>query len=251
MKNKNIEFTGRTEEAQFMSDELLNEFSKLLPQFGVNWHRHSLVGLKVESLARVLYYAELYKKIITVPGVVCEFGVQWGATLVELVNLRSIFEPFNNSRIIYGFDTFQGFPSVSDVDGEFSKVGDYSSVSGYELVLERILDLHEKSAPMNNFKKYELIKGDVSTTFELWLRENPHSVISMAIFDMDLYKPTYDVLKALIPRLTKGSLLIFDELNCKHFPGETVALKEVLGLNNIRLHRSPYQPYCSWLVWGD
>jgi hypothetical protein len=50
----------------------------------------------------------------------------------------------------------------------------------------------------------------------------------MAIFDMDIYKPTKDVLEKIIPRLVKGSLLVFDELNFKAFPGETIAVNEVL-----------------------
>ena len=73
----------------------------------------------------------------------------------------------------------------------------------------------------------------------------------MAIFDMDVYKPTKDVLEAILPRLIKGSVLVFDELNCPHFPGETIALIEVLGLKNLKLHRNPHQPYCSWLIYGE
>ena len=73
----------------------------------------------------------------------------------------------------------------------------------------------------------------------------------MAIFDMDIYKPTKDALKAIKPRLTKGSILIFDELNCKEFPGETEALNEVLGLNNIKLKHYPQQPSRAWAIWGE
>jgi hypothetical protein len=68
---------------------------------------------------------------------------------------------------------------------------------------------------------------------------------------MDLYKPTRDVLETILPRLTRGSVLVFDELNCPRFPGETTALAEVLGLDNLRLRRDPHQPYCAWAIWGD
>jgi hypothetical protein len=73
----------------------------------------------------------------------------------------------------------------------------------------------------------------------------------MAIFDMDVYKPTKDVLQKIIPRLTKGSLLVFDELNCQQFPGETSAVQEVLGLNNLKLHRHQHQSYCAWAIYGE
>ena len=251
MQKRGVEFTARTDEAQLINDELLGHLTSLLPRFGPNWHRHSLIGMKVEALSRTLYYADLYKKIVNVPGVILEFGVQWGATLVELINLRSIFEPFNHSRTIYGFDTFEGFTSLSEKDGGYSNIGDYASIEDFFEMLNEILRLHESAAPMSHIKKFELIKGDASNTVNGWLDDNPHAIAAMVIFDMDLYKPTHDVLESLIPRLTKGSLLVFDELNCKHFPGETIALREVIGTNNLRLQRSPSQPFCSWAIWGD
>lgn len=251
MKKIGSEYTSMTDDGINVNKELLKLQMSLLPKYGANWHRHSLVGLKVEALARVLYYADLYKKILNVPGVICEFGVQWGATLTELINLRSIFEPFNYSRVIYGFDTFEGFNSVTEHDGDHSKVGDYASMENYEDTLEKVLALHEAAAPLNGIKKYELIKGDASETFNPWLEDNPQAIVAMAIFDMDLYKPTYDVLEKIIPRLTKGSLLVFDELNHKQFPGETLAVRELIGTHNLRLNRTPMQPFCTWAVWGD
>lgn len=251
MKRAGVEFTTRTDEASTINQELLTLVTHLLPTFGAHWHRHALVGMKVEALARVLYYAELYKKIIDVPGVICEFGVQWGATLAQLVNLRSIHEPFNHSRRIVGFDTFEGFPAVSAQDGGHSKVGDYASAPDYEALLRRILTLHEAAAPMAHLEKFELVKGDASVTVEKWLSDNPHAIVSMAIFDMDLYQPTVDALRSILPRMTKGSVLVFDELNCKQFPGETLALREVLGTHQLRLRRTPSQPFCAWAVWGE
>jgi hypothetical protein len=251
IEKKDGEHNARTPDAERRNRELRDILSQQLGRFGANWHRHSLVGLKVEALARVIYYQELYQKILEVPGVICEFGVQWGATLAELVNLRSIYEPFNASRTVYGFDTFEGFPTVHEKDGAFSKPGDYSSVENYEVTLKRILSIHEQSAPQPHIRKFQLIKGDASQTIDVWMEENPHAIISMAIFDMDLYEPTKNVLGKIIPRLTKGSLLVFDELNCPHFPGETRALNEVLGSNNLTLRRSPLQPYPAWAVYGQ
>ncbi len=98
-----------------------------------------MVTLKRQSLSRLIYYNELYKKIIEVPGVICEFGVQWGATLAQLVNLRGIYEPFNHSRTIFGFDTFEGFPVIDKKDGNFSNVRDYAITKGYEETLGRSL----------------------------------------------------------------------------------------------------------------
>lgn len=251
LKKNNGEFVYSSQEKQTNSKKLHIISEELSNNLGDNWHKHSVVAQPVSSLARTLYYAELYKKIVDVPGVICEFGVQWGATMALLTNLRSINEPFNISRVIHGFDTFEGFIEVDKKDGELAGVGDYHSKKNYEATLDELLTIHESFAPMNGVSKHKLIKGDASLTIDKWLKEHPHVIISMVIFDMDLYKPTKAVLEKILPRLTKGSLLVFDELNCEYFPGETRAVEEVLGFNNIRLKRSPLQAHCAWAVFGE
>jgi hypothetical protein len=245
------EFTQQSLDEQARHKQLLGLAQALLPQFGHQWNIHNLVTMKRQSMSRVLYYNNLYQKIVEIPGVICEFGVQWGATLAQLINLRGIYEPYNHSRKIYGFDTFEGFASIDEKDGSLAKVGDYTTSARYEETLEQLLSIHESFSPIPHMKKFELVKGDASKTVDTWLEENPHAIVSMAIFDMDVYKPTKDVLEKIIPRLTKGSLLVFDELNCQYFPGETAAVNEVLGLNKLSLKRYPHQPYCAWAVFGE
>lgn len=215
------------------------------------WNNHLSLFMTRQSLSRVLYYQELYQKIIDVPGVICEFGVQWGGSLSLLSNLRGIYEPFNHNRKIFGFDTFEGFASVTAADGEKAHNGDYAVSQSWEQTLGKIMSIHQSLAPLNHIEKFELIKGDVVETCPKWLDDNPHAVVAMAIFDMDIYAPTKVALEAIMPRLTKGSLLVFDELSCQPFPGETQAVDEVIGLNNLRLRRHPHQPYCAYAIYGE
>ena len=72
--------------------------------------------------------------------------------------------------------------------------------------------------------------------------------MSLAFFDFDLYEPTKVCLEAIKDRLTKGSIVAFDELNHPDFPGETLALKDVFGLSKYKLHRSPYSSYQSYII---
>jgi hypothetical protein len=253
--SSNVKFNGEwsqsTTQELVSNNRLLEITQNLIPKFGNNWNSHGLLTLRRQSISRILYYDELYKKIVDVPGVICEFGVQWGTTLAQLIALRGIHEPYNYSRTIYGFDTFNGFPNIHENDGEFSSIGDYSVNENHFQLLEEILSIHESDSPISHIRKFELVKGDASITIQSWLKSNPQSIISMAIFDMDLYKPTKDVLSAIVPRLTKGSILVFDELNSETFPGETRAVMEVLGLNNLRLRRNPNQPICAWAIFGE
>ena len=48
--------------------------------------------------------------------------------------------------------------------------------------------------------------------------------------------------------MPKGAIIVFDELNVSTFPGETLALVDTLGINNLRLQRSPIDPYISYAV---
>lgn len=231
--------------------KLLDLFKSIVDTFGNNWNTNLNVVLKRQTLSRILYYAKLYEKIITVPGVICEFGCLYGATLSLLQNLRGIYEPYNYTRTIVGFDTFSGLSSIDPKDGAAVKEGDFSTVKNYPKILEAILALHESFSPLDHIKKSEVVVGDVSKTLPIWLEQNQHAVVSMAIFDMDIYKPTKDALKLILPRLTKGSVLVFDELSTKRFPGESLAVNEVLGFNNLRLHRDPHAPTCAWAVFGE
>ena len=51
--------------------------------------------LTSKNLSRLLFFYEIYQKLIHTHGVIVEFGVRWGQTLSVLSALRGIFEPFN------------------------------------------------------------------------------------------------------------------------------------------------------------
>jgi len=245
------QFTLKEDSEVLEKQRLLQHLMHRIEDFGPAWEYHLSLFTTRQALSRQIYFDSLYRQLLDVPGVICEFGVQWGSSLATLANLRGIYEPYNYSRHIYGFDTFSGFASVDVRDGPDCEVGDYSVIAGYEKELEKILALHEANSPLTHINKSHLIKGDVTDTLPVWLSANPHAVISMAIFDMDVYSPTKMALEAVLPRLTRGSIVVFDELNCPQFPGETQALAEVVGLTKLRLRRSPHQPYCAWAVWGE
>ena len=247
---KNVRGEGflRSEQEINAVDELRDKHINLIPRLGDNWNQHSLVTMRRQSLSRILYLDWIYNKLVGKPGVICEFGVQWGGVLSILTNLRGIYEPFNHQRKIYGFDTFEGFVDVTEEDGEGHKKGDYSTDIGYEKELSEILNNLESSSPLNHIQKTSLVKGDASETIKIWLQENPFVAIGLAIFDMDVYKPTRDVLEAIKPRLFKGSILVFDEFSCTSWPGETQAIDEVFGLSNLRFEHYPHQPNCAICV---
>ena len=201
-----------------------------------------------QNLSEALYMDSLYRRVIDVHGVVVELGVRWGKNLALFHSFRGMYEPFNYTRMIIGFDTFSGFPRVSSEDSADVARGDYAVVSGYEETLQLLLEHHEAESPLSHIRRFELIRGDVSETLPRYLTDHQETVVALAYFDMDLYQPTVDAIRALRPRLVRGSVLAFDEVCNRHFPGETVAVMEELGLPSLRLQRSPLYPGGSFAV---
>ena len=233
-KDYQREFTTRLKTSPLPDDELL-------PNLGLY--------LTSKSLSRILFFYEIYKKILHTHGVCIEFGVRWGQTLSLLSALRGIFEPFNRHRKIIGFDTFTGFKGLSEEDGKLSRCvdGSFSVTEGYEQYLEKILALQEQLNPIPHLKKYELVKGDAQQTIPLYLKQHPETIISLAVFDFDIYAPTKTALEAIKPHLFKGSILVFDELCDDIFPGETLAVMETIGLNNFTIQRFPMTSRISYM----
>lgn len=206
--------------------------------------------LNSKNLSRILFMDYLYRQIIDTQGIIIEFGTRWGQNLALFSALRGIYEPFNRHRKIVGFDTFKGFPSISEKDGksDMMKKGELAVTKEYIIYLSEILEFHEKDNPLGHIKKFELRAGDASHELKEYLKDHPETIVALAYFDFDLYEPTKKCLEAIRPHLVKGSVLGFDELNDIDSPGETIALREVFGLNNIKLRRYRYASRVSCFV---
>lgn len=234
IKNR-MDFENTFSNCPLPSDELLNNLG---------------LFVRRQALSRIIFMHELYLKALPIHGVVMEFGVRWGQNLALFSSFRGMYEPYNYNRKIIGFDTFEGFPSISDKDGknEVVKKGAYGVSEGYEHYLDDVLAYHESQSPLSHIKKYQIVKGDATKTLEKYLEDNPQTIISLAYFDFDLYEPTKKCLELIRPHLTKGSVIGFDELNYDKFPGETIALKEVFGLGKYSIQRSPLNPVVSYII---
>jgi len=181
----------------------------------------------------------IYKQIVNIPGIVVDFGTRWGNNMCLFSSFRSMYEPFHRHRKILGFDTFEGFIEISPLDGgsDLMEQGNLSVGKGYEIYLEDLLKQREINEPLSHIKKYNVFKGDAIIEISNYLKEFPQTIIALAYFDFDLYKPTKKCLEIISPHLIKGSILAFDELNDDDSPGETIALREFVDFNKVKLQR--------------
>ncbi len=205
--------------------------------------------IRRKSVTRFLALYELFKKVLKVKGSIVECGVFHGFSLMSWAKFSSVLEPANLSRRIYGFDTFEGFTSVHQKDQnghqEVEKGG--LSSNSYE-ELQELIQEFDKDRFLGHIPKVHLIKGDATQTIPEFIEKNPHLVISLLFLDFDLYEPTKVALENFLPRMPKGSILAFDELDNPIWPGETMALFETLGINKLKIRRLEWEPYIGYAI---
>lgn len=210
--------------------------------------------LNSKNLSRILFMNHIYQQIIDVQGIIVEFGCRWGQNTSLFSALRGIYDPFNRHRKVVAFDTFTGFDAVNEskdnVNCYIIKKHGLTCTSNYADYLDVVMKYQEDDNPMSHVKKYDVRQGDAIEELPKYLEEFPETIIALAYFDFDVYEPTKKCLEMILPHLTQGSVVGFDELNDHDSPGETVALREVLGLNNIKIKRFPYTSRTSYIVMG-
>jgi hypothetical protein len=246
------EFSSRSDNEIKVAADLRQILMESIEGMGPKWDIHLPVFLSAPSLARLLWLDQVYRLAINVPGCLVEFGSQWGASLNTFLLLKQIHEPWNASRRIVSFSLFEdGFNSVDPKDGPEVAVGDYRVSGKWDHNLRDVLTNHSLRSPLGPEQNFEIIPGDACETFSAYLEAHPELILSHVHFDMDLYVPTRDILNLCLSRMPIGAVLIFDEINCPSFPGETLALQEVLGVSNLALRKSSYQPYSVYAVVGS
>jgi predicted O-methyltransferase YrrM len=159
-----------------------------------------------------LYDATL--KLITVPGLICEFGVFRGASI------NYIAEHLPDQEI-YGFDSFDGLPE--DWRAEV-KTGHF-----------KVQQLPEVKSNVR------LVKGWFDKTVPVFLEKHPEPAAYLHI-DSDLYSSAKTILDLFASRIRPGTVIIFDEYF--NYPGwkqgEYRAFEEFIAAHGTRFEYVAY-----------
>ncbi len=205
--------------------------------------------IRRQDLTRLLARYEIFKNLLDVKGSIVECGVFRGFGLMAWANFSAILEPANLTRRIYGFDSFSGFTAVSEKDGNrvrSPREGDLSSDSYDELT--ELIRTYDSNRFLGHIGKVELVRGDARKSIPEFMERNPHLVVSLLFLDFDLYEPTRVAIEHFVPRMPRGAIIAFDELDNPIWPGETLALVETMGINRLKLARVEWDPYISYAV---
>ena len=215
------------------------------------------------AIGRLMCRYELMKRILNVSGSIIECGIGSGAGLIGWHHLSKLLEPLNRRRIVYGFDTFEGFPNVSPKDGPKAKIGDQTRPV-YDDIIRCIVMAEANNIMMEHtgvnwlrpktFFRTHLwpqivpIDGDFMVTGQEFLKMNPHLMVALLFLDFDLYEPTKKAIDLFLPRMPKGAVIVFDELDHPDWPGETLALIEAIGIWRLRIERFSWEPTLGYAV---
>lgn len=209
--------------------------------------------LRGSLLARILAIADIYKKVVDIPGAIFDVGTWRGQTAVVCENLRAIFEPLHFNRRIFCFDTFEGYQGFSDKDRATAlhKNGTYG-VGGddYAELLRHLLVLHEKCNAMgHNSGKHKVIKGDCRETIPGFFAENPNEYVALAFFDVNSYDPTLKAFEDVWAKLVPGGIVAFWQLTRNTIPAEArVYAEHIISGYSHTLHRTQTYPGLCYLT---
>ncbi len=203
------------------------------------------------DIAMFLNRYEIFKLILNTHGSIVECGVNLGAGLFSWLHFSTILEPFNTSRFIIGFDTFEGFKSLDKNDDR----GIYKNKELFKEFTERqsfdeivsSLNLQNSMRPLNHLPKISVVKGDALKTIPNFIKENPHTIVSLLHLDFDIYKPSKIAIEKFLPRMPKGSVIALDGTNCPEGPGEAIALLECLDINKVQIKRNSFDSFLCYL----
>jgi O-methyltransferase len=155
-------------------------------------------------------------------GAICEFGLFNGYTFSLLIDL------FGKNVKYCGYDSFEGLsqPVIED------NLSYYGCIQGN---MKRPIDVVTNHLQIfNNISEYDvnLYKGWVSDTVPINLPEK----IAFAHVDVDLYEPTNHILENIIPRMSKGGIIIIDDYMDNNWKGIESSAKYIEEKFNVKIY---------------
>jgi hypothetical protein len=172
-----------------------------------------------QSLGRLLYFRHMIEHLKDIPGDIVECGVSTGHGILYWALLCELTA---TNRVIWGFDSFSGFPASTEADrkadGSFEKQ-QYDYASAPEIVLKVLTDGRVSAEFVT--QSVRLVRGYFEETLHQYDGE-----IALLHLDCDLYESYTTCLNALYPKVMSGGIIMFDEYEDSNFPGAKRAIDE-------------------------
>ena len=167
---------------------------------------HAYYG-KIDRISLVVSFLQ---GTTCIDGDVAEFGVYKGHTAAAIDRVLS---QTNSDKQLYLFDSFAGMPEITHD-------------------LDRAWDQGELAAPVKHVR--DLFSGSpqvhiVPGFFSETLPDYADLRFSFCHVDADLYSSTKECITYIIPRLSPGGVIVFDDYGFRATKGAKAAIEECLG----------------------
>ncbi len=189
-----------------------NEFQKLL----------TLTPTNISDI--IFRFEPLLERSLKTKGCIVECGIGFGRSIQIITSLLSIKDP---SRVVFGFDSFEGFPEFNRLD----KTGIMQGVEGDWKYVKphHIYEIIEKSIKGKHAVKTFIYKGYFEDTLndKVISEIKEFGGISFLHLDVDLYDSYLCTLSRLWELVNPGGVILFDEYHkssLKKWPGSKKAI---------------------------
>ena len=169
------------------------------------------------NLFKTLKIFELIYQIKNVKGDIIELGIHRGNTSLLIKKILNIYKI---KKKLFLLDHFKGLIHYTKKDPKASKKFENKFKSPKKLI--------EDFLKFFDFKNVSFIDQDATKLND---KSFENKKFCLAYFDMDLYEPTLNALKAIDKSIVKGGIIVFDEGNKKIWAGEKKAIKDFLKAN--------------------
>lgn len=176
------------------------KFSLLFPEYS-----------HFKYLRKVFFLHDIFNEMEHLEGDIVECGVAYGNGLITFATFAKLE---GKGRKVYGFDSFEGFPtpSIFDKSHRASMKGEYGDAN-LEYV-QRVI----RNADVGHV---ELVKGFVEDT-----AKDYNGKIALLYIDLDLYEGYKSTLESMFEKVVPGGVIAFDEYDDPKWPGAKKAVDE-------------------------
>lgn len=197
----------------------------------------------VNTIENTKHYTQLILDQ-SVPGVLVECGVAAGA---QVAAMQDTLLGQNQTRWIYGFDSFEGIPLASDEDDQQPGIEGPKPIIHYsdkrQLLKSSGVTVHRLESVRSNMRKWFPGKDDTIVLVKGWFQDTlkpyrtvmqQHGGIALLRLDGDLYESTKVCLEELFEFMNPGAILIIDDwtlVGCRRACDEFFATHPVTRLS--------------------
>lgn len=184
-------------------------------------------------ITKFIFRQILFEKTLNLKGGVLEVGVGAGNGLRFFIRLQEFYQ---DTRKLYAFDSFQGFPKGSKYDSQNFNLQNKPTYKLFSQTFVREF-LSASGASADQINGVRFIQGFIPESLEKF----DYTPIAFLNLDLDLYQPTIDSLNYFWKYVLPGGVVLLDDYDDERaqvkWPGVKQAVDEFCKKNDITVMR--------------